>query len=110
VLAGRVLIAHYAATEQGFVDAACRHCFGGGLLVQTVDTLYLARRSCERQQREPAPGDLRLTALRDRYNLPKYAAHDALVDAIAAAELFLAQVEELSDREALPLKTLLAPG
>ncbi len=110
VLAGRVLIAHYAATERGFVDAACRRCFGGGLLVPTVDTLYLARRSCERQQREPAPGDLRLTALRDRYNLPRYAAHDALVDAIAAAELFLAQVEELSNREALPLRALLASG
>jgi DNA polymerase III subunit epsilon len=110
VLAGRVLIAHYAATERGFLDAACRRCFGGGLLVPTVDTLYLARRSRERQQREPAPGELRLAALRDSYNLPRYAAHDALVDAIAAAELFLAQVEELSDREGLPLKALLAPG
>jgi DNA polymerase-3 subunit epsilon len=110
VLAGRVLIAHYAATERGFVDAACRRCFGGGLLVPTVDTLYLARRSYARQQREPAPGDLRLGALRDRHNLPRYTSHDALLDAIAAAELFLAQVGQLSDREPVPLKALLAPG
>jgi DNA polymerase-3 subunit epsilon len=110
VLAGRVLLAHYAATERGFVDAACRRCCGGGLLVPTVDTLYLARRSFARQQREPAPGELRLAALRGQYNLPRYVAHDALVDALAAAELFLAQVEELSDREPLPLKAVLVPG
>lgn len=110
VLAGRVLIAHYAATERGFVDAACRRCFGGGLLVRTVDTLELARRSWARRQLEPAPGALRLPVLRDRYNLPRYTSHDALIDAIAAAELFLAQVEELGDREPVPLKAVLAPG
>jgi len=110
VLAGRVLIAHFAPTECGFVDAACRRCFGGGLLVPTVDTLYLAQRSYGRQRREPERGDLRLAALRERYNLPAYASHDALVDALAAAELFLAQVEELSASGAVSLKAILAPG
>lgn len=110
VLAGRVLIAHYAATEHAFVDAACRRCFGGRLLVPTVDTLYLAQRRFAWQRREPARGDLRLAALRERYNLPVYPAHDALVDALAAAELFLAQVEELSASGAVPLKAILAPA
>lgn len=110
VLAGRVLIAHYAPTERGFVDSACRRCFGGELLVPTIDTLYLAQRRFARQQREPERGDLALAALRDRYNLPRYAAHDALVDALAAAELFLAQAEELSDREPVTLKAILAPA
>jgi DNA polymerase-3 subunit epsilon len=109
VLAGRVLIAHYAATERGFVDAACRRCFGGGLIVPTVDTLQLGHRSFVRQGREPGRGDLRLAALRQRYNLPQYASHDALIDAMAAAELFLAQVEELSDTGAVPLRAVLAP-
>ena len=108
-LQGRVLIAHYAATERGFIDAACRRCFGAGLLVPTVDTLALARRSCVRQGREPIRGELRLAALRERYNLPAYASHDALVDAIAAAELFLAQMEELAGAGPVPLKAFLAP-
>jgi len=108
-LQGRVLIAHYAATEFGFVDAACRRCFGAGLLVPTVDTLTLAHRSCVRQGREPVRGDLRLGALRERYNLPAYASHDALVDAIAAAELFLAQMEELAGAGPVPLRAFLAP-
>jgi DNA polymerase-3 subunit epsilon len=108
-LQGRVLIAHYAATERGFIDAACRRCFGGGLLVPTVDTLALAHRSCVRQGRQPVRGDLRLAALRERYNLPTYASHDALVDAIAAAELFLAQMEELAGAGSVPLRAFLAP-
>lgn len=108
-LRGRVLIAHYAATERGFIAAACRRCFGGGLLVPTVDTLQLAHRSCVRQGREPVRGDLRLAALRERHNLPMYASHDALVDAIAAAELFLAQMEELAGPGPAPLKAFLAP-
>ena len=34
--------------------------------------------------------DLRLHALRERFNLPRYKAHDALIDALATAELFCA--------------------
>jgi len=108
-LQGRVLIAHYTATERGFIDAACRRCYGAGLWVPTVDTLALAHRSCVRQGREPVRGELRLAALRERYHLPAYSSHDALVDAIAAAELFLAQMEELAGAGPVPLKAILAP-
>jgi DNA polymerase-3 subunit epsilon len=95
-LAGRVLVCHYAPTERGFLDAACRRCFGSVLVVPTVDTLQLAQRRHLRQGKVPARGELRLSALRDRYNLPQHPLHDALEDAIAAAELFLAQAEEMS--------------
>jgi len=78
------------------------------LLVPTVDTLALAHRSCVRQGREPVRGSLRLAALRERYNLPAYASHDSLVDAIAAAELFLAQMEELAGAGPVPLRAFLA--
>jgi DNA polymerase-3 subunit epsilon len=107
-LAGRVLITHYALTERGFVDAACRRCFGGGLVVPTVDTLQLAQRRHLRQGKVPARGELRLAALRRSYNLPMYPSHDALVDAIAAAELFLAQAEEASEGAPVALRELLA--
>lgn len=107
-LGGRVLVAHYAPTELGFLDAACRRCLGGGLLVPVVDTLQLARRRYSRAGRAPARGEFRLDALRMQYNLPGHQMHDALSDAIAAAELFLAQAAALSEEGPLALRALLA--
>jgi DNA polymerase III subunit epsilon len=107
-LGGRALVAHYAQAELGFLDAACRRCLGGSLLVPVVDTLQLARRVYSRAGREPARGELRLDALRAQYNLPGHQMHDALSDAIATAELFLAQVAGLSAAGPLALRALLA--
>lgn len=91
-LEGRVLIAHYSPTEIGFIDAACRACFGGAFLPPVVDTLDLARREATHHP----SGSLRLPALRARHHLPRYPLHHALSDALAAAELFLAQAEAAS--------------
>lgn len=107
-LGGKVLVAHYARAELGFLDAACRRCLGGGLLVPVVDTLQLARRRYSRVGREPARGELRLDALRMQYNLPAHQMHDALGDAIATAELFLAEATALSTAGPLSLRALLA--
>jgi DNA polymerase-3 subunit epsilon len=93
-LQGRVLIAHYSPTEVGFLDAACRACYGGRFRPPVIDTLILARRAAA----EHAPGSLRLAALRARHHLPRYPMHHALSDALAAAELFLAQAEAASAR------------
>jgi DNA polymerase III subunit epsilon len=89
-LAGRVLVAHHARVEQGFIDAACRRVYGTGFCIPVVDTEELFRRQLERRRQSVGPGDLRLAALRHRLGLPRYRAHDALSDALAAAELFLA--------------------
>ena len=53
-------------------------------------------------------GALRLGAARERYGLPRYPAHDALTDAIAAAELFLAQVAHRSGARVARLRDYLA--
>lgn len=90
-LAGRVLIAHHARVERGFLGIACKRLWGKGLLVRTLDTQAVARRLLERRQIPFKPSDLRLHALCERYNLPRHGAHNALSDALAAAELFLAQ-------------------
>ena len=37
----------------------------------------------------------RLWTARERYGLPTYRAHECLIDAIACAELYLAQVAEM---------------
>jgi DNA polymerase-3 subunit epsilon len=90
-LAGRVLIAHHARVELGFLGAACKRLWGQKLLVRTVDTQAVARRLLERRQIPFKGSDLRLHALCERYNLPRHGAHNALSDALSAAELFLAQ-------------------
>jgi DNA polymerase-3 subunit epsilon len=91
-LRGRTLIAHYSPTEVGFIDVACRACFGGRFRPPVIDTLVLARRAAE----TPKAGSLRLAALRARHHLPRYPMHHALSDALAAAELFLAQAQAAS--------------
>lgn len=102
-LAGRVLIAHYSPTETGFVNAACQACYGGPLLTPVIDTLALARA----EQTVHVPGSLRLGALRARHHLPRYPLHHALSDALAAAELFLAQAHGRSRGGQLSLGRLL---
>lgn len=103
-LAGKVMIAHHARVELGFVGAACKRLYGQGLLVPVVDTQVVARRTLERRQIAFKGSDLRLHALGDRYNLPRYGAHNALSDALAAAELFLAQAAHKDVGKGLALR------
>jgi DNA polymerase-3 subunit epsilon len=106
-LAGKVMIAHHAAVELGFLGNACRRLWGAGLLVPVVDTQVLAQRTFERRQIPFKGSDLRLHALGTRYNLPRYGAHNALSDALAAAELFLAQTAHRYSGKQAPLANLL---
>jgi DNA polymerase-3 subunit epsilon len=107
LLAGKVLIAHHARIELGFLNTACEQLYGSGFLIPTIDTQHIAQQWYERRNRSYRPGELRLGNLRNRYNLPRYRAHDALVDALAAAELFLAQLAEREGNHPLPLKDLM---
>lgn len=93
-LRGRVLLAHHARIERGFLRRACKEFYGLDLDVPVADTLRLAQRRLARQSSPPPAGALRLDALRQRYNLPRYRAHNALSDAIATSELFIAQLSE----------------
>lgn len=105
-LTGRVLLAHHSAMEVGFLDAACRRVWGVPFPASSVDTLLLQRRVLHDgvgPYPEPRPGALRLWAARERYGLPHYRAHEPLTDALACAELYLAQTSELSRRSAKPL-------
>ena len=59
-----------------------------------------------RWRHEPEPGALRLWAARKRRGLPVYRAHEALSDALACAELYLAQRAELEARHPGTTQTL----
>ncbi len=107
-LAGKVLVAHNASFELEFLRAACARAFGGRFLSPAVDTLALGFRWLERRSAPFAPRELRLDPLRRRHNLPRYRAHDALSDALAAAELFLAQLAYLGGDRGVPLSKVLA--
>lgn len=101
------MIAHHATIEQRFLGNACKRIFGGGLLVPIVDTQTVSLRTFQRRQSPYKGSDLRLHALGDRYNLPRYGAHNALSDALAAAELFLAQAAHKDSGKGVALRDFL---
>lgn len=106
-LAGRVLVAHHAQIEVGFISRACEALYGQRLIVRSIDTMLLQRRVLRiRSDDEVKAGTLRLQASRDHFGLPRYRAHEALTDAISAGELFLAQASQLGSREGISIKAL----
>lgn len=90
--AGRTLVFHNARLDMAYLDDASRQLYGAPLLLPYVDTMKLEHRALTRRGVAIQSGDLRLQACRERYNLPDYPAHNALVDALATAELLLAQL------------------
>ena len=105
-LSGRVMLAHHAGIEVGFLSAACRTLYGAKPVFSIVDTLQLQARIYRVDPHEAPYGTLRLAAARSRFGLPRYRAHHALTDALACAELYLAQVGELGSGEPMSLRAL----
>lgn len=96
-LHGRVLLAHHAPIEVDFLAAAALATYGSRPPLTAVDTMALQHRLLADVHGEVS-GSLRLDAARRTYGLPRYTAHHALTDAIAAGELVLAQIAELEQR------------
>jgi DNA polymerase-3 subunit epsilon len=89
-----VLLVHHRPLDLGFLRGAYRRCgmsWPSPRVVDTVDLLIRAkRRSPFADPHLPAKlPALNLSKARREYGLPDYQAHDALTDALAAAELFL---------------------
>jgi DNA polymerase III subunit epsilon len=103
MLAGQVVVVHCREIERRFLNGALRSRIGEDIEFPVIDTMALeaqrhrgpARPWLQRWLRGPAPPvSIRLTASRERYGLPRYALHHALTDALATAELLLAQVAD----------------
>lgn len=105
-LSGRVLLAHYTDIEERFISAACERVYGSRMPVARIDTLELHRRLIVGWGESPMRLSLRLWNARTRYGLPVYRAHEALVDALACAELYLAQVAEMRSHGPVTFKRL----
>lgn len=92
-MAGRVLVAHVARIEQAFLSRALRS-EGLRLRGTIADTSALGPLwLCERDGRMPR--DLSLHALAKALGLPARAQHDALGDALTAAQVFIAAASHL---------------
>ena len=72
-----------------------------------IDTQAIAKRTLERRDQTFRPQELRLAALRRRHHLPRYRLHNALSDALAAAELFLAQLAQHDTTRPVALRNFL---
>jgi DNA polymerase-3 subunit epsilon len=92
VAAGKVLVFHNATLDINFLTSRCLPAYGCPLVAPIIDTLLLERRKMLRINRLIPPGSLRLHSCRSRYGLSDFPQHDALSDALAAAELLLAWV------------------
>ena len=106
-LSGNVLLVHHGAIESGFLNNLCQSLYQQEFYMPIIDTEVLAGRRLQRKQQAIQAGQLRLFNLREQYHLPAYKAHNALSDALAAAELFLALVNELCPKLDCRLKEVL---
>jgi DNA polymerase-3 subunit epsilon len=102
-LGGGVLLVHHRAVDVAFLEAAHRRAGARFRRPAVVDTAALLVRAAEKARRATPelPADrpsLKLSDARAARGLPPYPEHDALADAIATAELFLALRAELGAR------------
>lgn len=91
LLRSRVLVMHHAPLELNFLKQAWKKEVLPAFSVNWLDTLAIERAKANRNQQPIQDGGFRLCACRERYGLPDYDGHDALTDALATAELLLAQ-------------------
>jgi len=103
--AGRVWLFHHATLDVAFLRHACRVWAGVAPPFLVLDTLHMELAVRKRRDQPIKQGELKLSALRSRYNLPRYTAHNALIDACATAELMLAIGSKMSPSEPLELKS-----
>ena len=89
---GRVLVFHHASLDRAFLDAISQRNWGSPFLLPLIDTQRIEARLLRRHGDVRPDGALRLSACRARYGLGAYRAHSALGDAVATAELMLAQI------------------
>jgi len=107
-LAGRAIVAHAAAIERRFLATMLRRMGGVPLPNPFIDTMALERRMIEGEggNVRELHGDVTLDACRTRRGLPDHQAHSAGADAVAAAELLLAQLAQLGGARNVKLREL----
>ncbi len=98
-----VLLVHHARIDVAFLKRAHRAMFQDWPAPRVVDTVSLIWKVSSRGRflagmRGTAEPSFQLSEVRAELGLPSYPAHDALTDAVATAELFLALRARLQAR------------
>ena len=106
-LAGKVMLVHFAKVEKSFLQQACLELYGMAPVFPIIDTLVVAKRRLDMRDTPYDPSELRLVNLRDHYHLPSHWQHNALNDAVATAELLMAQLQHNYQGLKTPLKSVL---
>ena len=101
---GRVWLFHHAGLDVAFLRQACLGWAGVAPPFAVMDTLHMELARRKRRDQPVKPGELQLSALRSSYNLPRYTAHNALIDACATAELMLAIASRMNPSGSLKLQ------
>lgn len=97
-LQGKQVVVHYRYMEREFLRTAFMEQIQKNFIFPVIDTLELESNHLRKEQSFIAKllnkqlPSLRLAQIRERYNLPAYESHNALVDALATAELLQAQM------------------
>ncbi|KZN47512.1 3'-5' exonuclease [Pseudoalteromonas luteoviolacea] len=105
-LEGRVLVCHHTALDWAFIKKSFAALGIATRPNQMIDTLKIEKSRLLRQHQQVIQDQLRLPACRERYGLPDYQNHNALSDALATAELLLAQVNHLGSEKHVKLSAL----
>jgi len=101
--AGRTWVFHHATLDVAFLQRACAAWAGVTPPFAVLDTMQIELALRKRRDVPVQQGDLQLSRLRSHYGLPRYTAHNALIDAFATAELLLAIAARLDKKEPLNL-------
>ncbi|PSU33622.1 exonuclease domain-containing protein [Photobacterium lutimaris] len=86
----KIVLVHGLTVEKSFLEHYLQQRFGIAMPpLLWLDTLLIEKMLVtNRHMREE--GDYRLSSIRQRYGLPEYPSHGALIDAVATGELLLA--------------------
>ena len=84
--------------DMAFLNRACWRSFRLPLLLPVIDTMAIEKRSLDHKHIPLVRNALRLSSCCTRYGLPPGTVHNALSDALATAQLLLAQVAHKGGR------------
>ncbi|WMN59064.1 exonuclease domain-containing protein [Pseudoalteromonas xiamenensis] len=104
---GKLVVFHHSYLDMAFIRELFRESGIRARPALILDTLSIERRRLLSQGHEIALDDLTLEQCRTRYGLPLYSSHHALTDALATAELLLAQSHQIGNLKSLKLGQLL---
>lgn len=102
-LTGRILVGHNIDMDWRFLTKAAKSCNIKLEPLRRFDTLHFEHQRLTRFSDHFPPGALTLEACRARYSLPISQQHHAFSDALACAELFIAQIYRFAGRDSLKL-------